>query len=298
MSDKQIWLENKGLLNQLKALDKTCQLFGAVYHRYKLNPICTTEEIADAEKRLGTQLPADLKAFYTFMGNGAAGPHYGIRQLNDLPAYFEPHLPYQGIQYYLDNSWKDDEDEEEEEPLDPNGYFEIEKELLNGLIPIIEEGCGHQTCIVTSGSMRNSIVYVSNDGYLQEANKPLPIIYQEWLTKSISYFETISQLVDTPLSVDEIKKEMREVFSWGNWDDLVMSYIGANKPIDLFGDGVSMRKSGGPERREWYEEQLRRYRNGEPFQEGIREPVGSQNALQLSKPSSNFWSWLTGHFKR
>ncbi len=291
MSNEQIWLENKALLNQLKALDKTFQLFGAASHRYKLNPTCTASEVADVEKRLGIKLPADLKAFYTFMGNGVAGPHFGIRQLNDLPTYFEPHLPYQGIQYYLDNSWKEDEDEED--PLDSNGHFEIEKDLLNGLIPVIEEGCGHQTCIVTSGSMRNSIVYLSNDGYLREAEKALPIIYQEWLIKSISYFEKIAQLVETTLSIDEISREMQEAFSWGNWDDLVMSHIGAEKPVPLFGNGISVRKSGGPERRGWYEEQLRRYRIGEPFQDIKAQSVDTPSSLQANKSKNGLWNWLT-----
>jgi hypothetical protein len=65
-------------LEGLKALDAQCQIFGADHHRHLLLPRLTSEQIASVEERLGIALPLELRSFYQEMGDGGAGPHYGI----------------------------------------------------------------------------------------------------------------------------------------------------------------------------------------------------------------------------
>jgi hypothetical protein len=72
------WGSALNKLEGLKALDAQCQIFGADHHRYQLRPRLLSDEIAGIEARLGVALPIELRSFYQEMGDGGAGPHYGI----------------------------------------------------------------------------------------------------------------------------------------------------------------------------------------------------------------------------
>ena len=70
-------------LQQLASLDPTFQAFGAAEHQYQLNPCLTIQDISAIESQYGIQLPEDYVWFLSQVGNGGAGPFYGLYALED-----------------------------------------------------------------------------------------------------------------------------------------------------------------------------------------------------------------------
>ena len=70
-------------LAKIKALDRDFRLFGAERHRYELNEPLTNARLDDFEKRYRILLPPDYRLFLSKMGNGGAGPFYGIVELEN-----------------------------------------------------------------------------------------------------------------------------------------------------------------------------------------------------------------------
>ena len=70
-------------LDALKRLDKAYSLFGAFHHKYKLNATIPHGRLIEFEERHGIQLPFDYRCFVRFVGDGGAGPFYGVGKLED-----------------------------------------------------------------------------------------------------------------------------------------------------------------------------------------------------------------------
>jgi hypothetical protein len=70
----------------LRALDPGREVFGAASHDHALSPPIPPEELVRFEATIGARLPEDYRAFLLHMGNGGAGPYYGIAPL----ALWEP----------------------------------------------------------------------------------------------------------------------------------------------------------------------------------------------------------------
>ncbi len=73
----------KSRLFDLRRRDAGCAVFGSERHRYALNPVKTNAEIANFEKRFGIVLPEGYRLFLTTVGNGGAGPYYGLEPLEN-----------------------------------------------------------------------------------------------------------------------------------------------------------------------------------------------------------------------
>ena len=75
--------EIKDKLSRLRLSDPDFKQFGATYHRYELNEVLPVDYLMQFEKRNGISLPTDYFSFLTTIGNGGAGPYYGLQSLND-----------------------------------------------------------------------------------------------------------------------------------------------------------------------------------------------------------------------
>jgi hypothetical protein len=246
-----MWDEVKNKIQQLQAVDQTCQLFGAAYHRYRLNPAVDRDQITDVASRLNVSLPEALKHFYTSLGNGIAGPYYGLFPIERLRGY-QPDRPFQGVEHFKSIAAAEGE-------LSENGYFEVFHEDLQGLIPVISEGCGHEVCLISSGEKIGQVVSVSCDGYLRDTGQTLGDLYHTWLDESLLVFQAVKQLLDTSLSMQEIDRQIREKFKRYSGQDLAISIMGIEKPEALFGTR-SHKIYHGKVQQPWYEAQLQQYR--------------------------------------
>src|SRR3954471_3790250 len=65
-------------LADLDRRDRRRRVFGASAHDYKLDPPLPVAVIEAFEGRYGLSLPEDYRHFITEIGNGGAGPYYGV----------------------------------------------------------------------------------------------------------------------------------------------------------------------------------------------------------------------------
>ncbi len=79
MNDQIARIQTK--LKQLQQADKSYSLFGAQKHRYKLNAAISPDGIRIFESRHKVKLPEGYVEFLTKIGNGGAGPFYGLEPL-------------------------------------------------------------------------------------------------------------------------------------------------------------------------------------------------------------------------
>lgn len=67
-------------LEKLRAADPNCLLFGVETHRYRLGSRLSAADIKSAEREYGVDLPSDYASFLSQVGNGGAGPGYGLQR--------------------------------------------------------------------------------------------------------------------------------------------------------------------------------------------------------------------------
>lgn len=65
-------------LEQARAKDPDFVRFGAYSHQYKLAAPAGEETIWKFEEQQGVRLPEEYRDFLMFIGNGGAGPYYGL----------------------------------------------------------------------------------------------------------------------------------------------------------------------------------------------------------------------------
>jgi hypothetical protein len=251
-----MWDEVVAKIEHLAAFDKQLQVFGAQQHRYQLEP-CVPEESLVLHKRwLGAHFPDELKAFYTEVGNGIAGPHYGLRCVDAVTGY-HANRPYTDVATLRAEAIASGRATESDK------YFSVEREQLTGLITIIDEGCGHEMCLVTAGSRVGEVVTVSADGYVHETNLTLLQTYEQWLDREIAKFELVNQLMSSGASLDEIKGEVRTKFDTLDAEDMIASVADVEKPVSLFGTEYN-RIYHGATQTPWYETVLRAWQRVNP----------------------------------
>ena len=181
-------------LDDLKSLDKHLELFGASSHEYKFNPIVSVKEIDEFEIKYACSLPKVYREFLLKIGNGGAGPGYGLFPLEKMDDCFDlkkwsevfvnPLKPFTFTESLNDTSilsrgepeesnfssvekyneacevWAD----EEYEALQ-NEYWV--KHALNGAIPICHHGCANRSWMVISNGLEHGNIWYdrrSNEG--------------------------------------------------------------------------------------------------------------------------------------
>lgn len=154
----------KQSLDKLKALDKGYRVFGADSHRYLLNKVVKEEKIKVFENKYGIQLPEEYRRFLIEVGNGGAGPYYGLQTLEDSlfidldykreNEYLNPSEPFLFIEKWNMKFAGNHSNEQE--------YIAFEEEYFkpswaNGLLRICNFGCGVSLNLVVNGSEYGNI---------------------------------------------------------------------------------------------------------------------------------------------
>ncbi|MCG2616756.1 SMI1/KNR4 family protein [Terrimonas sp. NA20] len=161
----------KGKLKQLKQLDNINSLFGAQKHRYKINPPISSNTIQQFEATHQVKLPDDYITFLTEIGNGGAGPYYGLEPLQnsiyaDLDYPTQDFLLNPGKPFVHTEPWNltfepsVDEDEYEEEYENEQAAFEekyFNIEHMNGVVAICNFGCAISLNLVVNGAEYGNI---------------------------------------------------------------------------------------------------------------------------------------------
>lgn len=165
--------EIKDKLNELKILDKKFEIFGAASHEYEFNEPIPIEKLNQFEEKYGIELPKDYKSFLSEIGNGGAGPFYGIYPLQRDLGRANPENKFEFLKFNFPHkkawNWSDkifdkfDEfhETEEDEIIDffDDVYWEqyFKDELTYGSIYITEYGCALRFLLVITGAEKGKI---------------------------------------------------------------------------------------------------------------------------------------------
>ncbi|MHC4177781.1 MAG: SMI1/KNR4 family protein [Planctomycetota bacterium] len=161
-------------LDRLRIADSEHQLFGAEEHRYVVRPRLSLTTINEFEARHRIELPDEYRLFLQLVGNGGAGPGYGLFALLAEIIAERSANPATTKRAKMQD-W----------------YFSSQH--VNGSIPLCHEGCGYFDLLVLAGPKRGSIWI---DGRASDGGIA-PILdnsgnahtfsgwYEEWLTTSL-----------------------------------------------------------------------------------------------------------------
>lgn len=148
-------------------------------HRYRLEAPLAVDEVADFERKYGITLPEDYRQFLTQLGNGGAGPDYGIFPLGEgeeepLPAIVLENLHQE---FALNGAWNDTS------LLDtPELYYGYE--IMTGAMPISTRGSALDYWLVVSGPRKGEIWFDKRtDGDGVESVKDSsgnPLTFGQW----------------------------------------------------------------------------------------------------------------------
>lgn len=170
-------------LQTLKRLDLDCSCFAAKSHWYDLNPPLSEEDVAQVEARHGCRFPDEYRSFITEIGNGGAGPAYGVFPLgmqdrsHDLCRWDEGYaligdlsrpFPLRDAWNLPEEFWRQQPDPPEDMPVDDQDQLHAawEKKLesdyyatsiTDGAIPICHEGCALRNWLVVTGPLAGTV---------------------------------------------------------------------------------------------------------------------------------------------
>lgn len=159
----------KDLVKQAGKKDGAHRIFGSQKHGYKLNPTVTREEVRLFEERWHLTLPEEYVFFLTKVGNGGAGPYYGLYCLEELARYNEYLGGYDdrdkdALPPFIDRNMSPADwaraMEEMEDMNDDNEYDARMKQVCSGLLVIGTQGCTYDNLLMWKGSESGKIVYI------------------------------------------------------------------------------------------------------------------------------------------
>ncbi|ASO21041.1 hypothetical protein FHR81_002010 [Actinoalloteichus hoggarensis] len=172
-------------LSRARADPRLLTSFGAKNHEYTLNAPSTESTVAAFEAEHGITLPDGYRRFLLEVGDGGAGPSYGLLRLSDAYAEVSDSFPgalrepspfVPGAEYGED--WWDDFWGPDDRP-DP----------LQGTLAVVHHGCADYTQLVVTGPGRGRLVNVNLDGsvppYVLEDRDFLDW-YERWLDELLA----------------------------------------------------------------------------------------------------------------
>jgi len=193
-------------LKELKRKDPGFQVFGASSHRYMNKGRLYEHEVRSFENRFNIHLPPEFREFILQMGNGGAGPYYGLEALEDglfldLDYKRKTDLTNPALEFPLTEAWNlelADLGEEEYFQKKDDEYFD--SKWTNGLLRISNFGCGVSMNLVVNGKEYGNIWVDDrcNDGgifpdrYFGNAGRITFLTWYElWLDKSLNEVASI-----------------------------------------------------------------------------------------------------------
>lgn len=180
----------KKLVAKAAKADPEYKVFGASSHKYCLNPVISLKEVRQFEMEYHITLPEEYVFFLTKVGNGGAGPYYGLYSLEKLKCYNDANNPDNPV--FIDNSltlekWQDtinamDDCTDEE-------YDQIESRILSGALKIGTQGCTFGNLLMCQGSETGKIVYDDVDWFFDKPPFLTGMTFLDWYEQ---FFEEIA----------------------------------------------------------------------------------------------------------
>lgn len=193
------------LIEELRSLDRNFRVFGTRRqffrwrryrghgHCYRFNRTISDSAVESLERRLGHKLPDDYREFITQIGDGGAGPNYGLKPIADAVCSVDLATPFPWSSEVVRMT-----DSEENLWASKPGVLEIS-----------EWGCGGADFLVVNGSARGSVWGdFSTEGLpLSPTNESFLDWYVDWAKRCIETIrrEPLIAQIRIGMSVDEVR---------------------------------------------------------------------------------------------
>lgn len=151
------------LVYEAGCVDREHKVFGSSSHIYLLKPPLPDLLVSEYEKKNGIHLPSEYRFFITQVGNGGAGPDYGIYGLdlnkpctiNMAPPFITSHL--------TSSQWQQKLLPTEEDDCSNERYDSIEEDVMQGTYLLGTKGCTYENITITNGEEENRVFYIDFD---------------------------------------------------------------------------------------------------------------------------------------
>lgn len=144
--------------------DPAYRIFGADTHHYKFKPAATVQEVSQVQAVLGVRFPDSYIQYLTKLGNGGAGPHYGIYSLDEMQhnSQYLLHQPLLGEPMLHPDmtltEWYEIAEDLDilDEDAEIDAFF---GKLMQGTIVLGTHGCSVDTLLMCSGANAGEVIY-------------------------------------------------------------------------------------------------------------------------------------------
>ena len=196
----------KDKLQHLSELDSEHSIFGSETHKYELNPPKTEGELQTFEQKHQIRLPIEYRTFLKEVGNGGAGPYYGLEPLEhgrftDLDSRNEDWLIDLSAPFPHTERWNmdfgpvpEEDTPEEQEYWRKRDEEYFDDKWIKGMLRVSNFGCGVSMNLIVNGTEFGNI-WVDDRGNDQgiypdpyfEVDHRLNFLdwYELWLDRSL-----------------------------------------------------------------------------------------------------------------
>ncbi|WP_238188252.1 SMI1/KNR4 family protein [Paenibacillus sp. L3-i20] len=156
----------KSKLEKALRKDTAFSVFGASSHKYKVNEKLRAKELTEWQEKNQVTLPEPYTQFLTEIGNGGAGPYYGIYSIEKATSYTDsddalaakcvlyPSMPKEEWNHLIEPLISD-------EDIPDSEYDAARNMVMSGLLCIGTQGCEYDMYLVLEGEHKGKIVYTS-----------------------------------------------------------------------------------------------------------------------------------------
>jgi SMI1 / KNR4 family (SUKH-1) len=171
------------------------KVFGADGHQFELNGVVLEADLVAFERKYRISLPHDYRQFLTHLGNGGAGPFYGVFPLGMADDNFELRdwQERDNLVGILSEPFPFQEQWNDISPMPPEETY-WGTALVNGAIPICHEGCALRIWLVVTGDQAGFLWEDKRAEYggltpLRLANGPFATFaawYEDWINACLA----------------------------------------------------------------------------------------------------------------
>lgn len=203
------------IVDRLRYLDKKQVVFGSSHHAYRFNPPLEKEQVDEFEYIHKVSLPVPYRRFITEVGNGGAGPYYGILPLElESPQLLHSFPSSNAIEF------------------DENTPDEIWDSVIPGSIVLAEYGCEIFVLLVVRGDAAGQVWVDARHegGVFPVANVPMTFDTW-WLTEMGAYlerFEKILKLMKAAIAHEDIHSILEPSIMQLYIDETMLSIMNQN----------------------------------------------------------------------
>lgn len=188
------------LVRELSSLDRNRRVFGAERrssgwgHDYRFNKPLKADHVSEFEIQHGIQLPEDYREFILTVGDGGAGPNYGIKTLAESSKYSHLSVPF---------PWK------AELTLSGDAEYDL-WETYPGVLVSSERGCAYYDVLIVNGDAHGQIWsdFTAVDCPLSPTHDSFLDWYVDWAQRCISTIkrEPLLDRITVGMTVDDLKQ--------------------------------------------------------------------------------------------